>query len=133
LNVLAAWLETHRFTLYNEPGTPTYFPDRLNDRQATPSVIDLALSRGANQDRILSWAIDEATPSDHCTIALYLSVSNLAAAEPTHYWNWRNADWHLFDNHIRRRDLNLDFDKLESFGGITPILHAILEAVEAYR
>jgi hypothetical protein len=69
-NVLTTWLEEHRFTLHNEPGIPTYFPDRIGDSKAMPSVIDLALSRGAVQDRITSWAIDEAPSSDHRTIAL---------------------------------------------------------------
>jgi hypothetical protein len=99
-DVLAAWLEGHQFTLHNEPGIPTYSPDRLGDSQTTPSVIDLALSRGAIRDRITLWAIDEAPPLDHRTIALYLSVDDIVATEPARYRDWRNADCHLFDDHI---------------------------------
>jgi hypothetical protein len=70
LDVLAAWLEGHQFTLHNEPGIPTYYPDRLGDSHMTPSVIDLALSRGAIRDHVTSCAIDNPPPSDHRTIAL---------------------------------------------------------------
>jgi hypothetical protein len=94
-----------------------------------PSVIDLALSRGTVQYWITSWAIDEASFSDHRTIALYLSVRDLPAAEPTRYRNWRKADWHLFDDHVRR--LDLAFDNLEPSSAITTISQAISEAVEA--
>jgi hypothetical protein len=59
-NVLAAWLEQHHFTLHNEPGIATHFPDRIRNSKAVPSVIELALSRGAFQNRVTSWAIDEA-------------------------------------------------------------------------
>jgi hypothetical protein len=126
--VLAEWLERHQFTLHNEPGIPTYFPDRIGDSQAMPSVIDLALSRGAIRDQITSWAIDEAPPSDHRTIALYLSVDDIVATEPARYRDWRNANWHLFNDDIRH--LDLDHDKLEPSGGITAILRAISEAME---
>jgi hypothetical protein len=126
-NILASWLEEHDFTLHNEPGIPTHFPDRLAKRQATPSVIDLALSRGAICDQIISWAIDEAPSSDHCTVALYLSINGFAAtARPIRYRDWRNADWRLFDDHINCLDLN----ELEPSGGITAISKAILDAVD---
>jgi hypothetical protein len=126
-NVLAAWLEQHHFTLHNEPGIPTHFPDRIGDSKAVPSVIDLALSRGAIRDRVTSWAIDEAPPSDHRTIALYLDVGTPAAAAPIQYRDWRSADWRLFDDHIR----GLDLDNLEPSGAISAISRGISDAVDA--
>jgi hypothetical protein len=125
-NVLAAWLELHRFTLHNEPGIPTHFPDRIGDSKAVPSVIDLALSRGAIRDRVTSWAIDETPPSDHHTIALYLNVGTPAAADPIQYQDWRSTDWRLFDDHIRRMDL----DNLEPSGAISAISQGISDAVD---
>jgi ribonuclease HI len=126
-NVLAAWLEQHHFTLHNQPGIPTHFPDRIGDSTAVPSVIDLALSRGAIRDRVTSWAIDEAPPSDHRTIALYLDVGTPAAADPIQYQDWRSADWRLFDDHIRR----LDIDNLEPSNAISAISQGISDAVAA--
>jgi hypothetical protein len=127
LNVLAAWLEKHRFTLHNEPGIPTHFPNRIGDSKAVPSVIDLALSPGAIWDRVISWAIDEAPPSDHRTIALYLNVDTPAAADPIQYRDWRSADRHLFDDHIRR----LDLDNLQPSGAISAIWQGISDALAA--
>jgi hypothetical protein len=112
---------------------PTYFPVRIGDSTAAPSVIDLALSRGAIRDHVTSWAIDEAPPSDHRTIALYLKVGTPAAADPIQYRDWRKADWRLFDDHIRRLDLDLDLDKMEPSGAITTISHAISEAAVPLR
>jgi hypothetical protein len=93
-NILAEWLENLHFTLHNEPGALTYFPDRLTQQNASPAVIDLALSRGGITDRITAWAMDEAHPSDHRTIALYLSLDGLEATEmePQHFRDWRKAD-----------------------------------------
>jgi hypothetical protein len=126
-NALAAWLEQHHFTLHNEPGIPTHFPDRIGDSKAIQSVIDLALSRGAIRDRVISWAINEAPPSDHRTIALYLNVDNPAAADPIQYRDWRSADWRLFDDHIRCLDLN----NLEPSGAISAISQGISDSVAA--
>jgi hypothetical protein len=104
-NILATWLENNRFTLHNEPAVLTHFPDRSTQTAAlaTPSVIDLALSRGAIRDRVWSWAIDEAPPSDHRTITLHLDLNLESTAEKAleRFLDWRNADWNLFDNHLR--------------------------------
>jgi hypothetical protein len=128
--ILAEWLENRLFTLHNEPGALTYFPDRLMQQDASPAVIDLALSRGSITDRIMTWAMDDVYPSDHQTIALYLSLDGLEATEPEpqHFRVWRKADWNLFDNQFR----NLELDNpLEAAGTITAILQAISAAIDA--
>jgi hypothetical protein len=129
-NILAEWLKNRHFTLHNEPGALTYFPDRLTQQNASPAVTDLALSRGGITDRITAWAMEEAHPSDQRTIKLYLSLDDLEATEPEpeHFRSWRKADWSLFDNHLR----NLELDNpLEAAGTITAILQAISAAIDA--
>jgi hypothetical protein len=115
--ILAEWLENRLFTLYNEPGALTYFPDRLMQQDASPAVIDLALSRGSITDRIMTWAIDDVYPSDPQTIALYLSLDGLEATEPEpqHFRVWRKADWNLFDNQFRNLELDNPLEQSRPF------------------
>jgi hypothetical protein len=98
-NVVAAWLERHNFMLYNEPGIPTHFPDHTGESKATPSLIDFTLSCGAIREHVVSWAIDEASPSEHRATALYLNL-HPSTADPIQYRDWRSANWSIFDQHI---------------------------------
>ena len=91
------WFWERQFTLHNEVGHYTHFPRNGNN----PTIIDLCFSKGKITEKILTWAVDDNSTSDHSACGVQVELGSLEAGKERLQRNWKSADWELFSRTIR--------------------------------